>query len=105
LEKGFYGDMGFDVTNITSLRNDAFYFGEAQGRVVATCSNEQLSSFIAAALEAVISCTGLGRVTTGGIKVNGENWGSISKWKELYDTAIEKHLDKSIKSEEALEMY
>jgi hypothetical protein len=36
--------------------------------------------------------------------VNGEQWGNINEWKDLYDTAIEKHLAKELESEGALGM-
>jgi hypothetical protein len=34
----------------------------------------------------------LGIVTEGNIDMEGEYWGHIEEWKELYDTAIEKAL-------------
>ena len=46
----------------------------------------------------------LGNVTNGDLKVDNQNWGNIHEWKELFDTAIEKHLAKTLESEGALEM-
>jgi phosphoribosylformylglycinamidine synthase len=31
----------------------------------------------------------LGEVTAGSVEVDGQAWGTILSWKELYDTAIE----------------
>jgi hypothetical protein len=39
-----------------------------------------------------IDITVLGAVTTSVVKINGESWGDIAGWKNLYDTAIEKIL-------------
>ena len=36
----------------------------------------------------------LGVVTNGSVEVDGMEWGTIETWKELYDTAIERHLQK-----------
>ncbi len=90
LESGFHRNLGFAVQANTAIRNDAFWFGEAQSRVVVSCSAEQLNHIEAAAQKAGIAVTVLGAVTSGNIEVNGEAWGNIEAWKNLYDTAIEK---------------
>ena len=94
LEKGFNRDLGFDVNVDTAgFRKDAYWFGEAQSRIVVTCSKLKAEGLKQKALSDNIAFTELGSVTTGQIKVNGENWGSISEWKEKYETAIEKTLN------------
>ena len=94
LEKGFNQNLGFDVNVATNgLRNDAFWFGEAQSRVVVTVSKTKIENLKTKIEAAGISFTELGTVTTGEIKVNRESWGSIVDWKEKYDTAIEKLLN------------
>ena len=90
LESGFNRNLGFSVQANTTIRKDAFWFGEAQSRVVVSCSADQLNTLETAAQKAGISITVLGKVTSGNIEVNGESWGSIEAWKNLYDTAIEK---------------
>ena len=102
LEKGFNRNLGFDVSDGFTpspsgegwgeVRKDAFWFGEAQSRVVITCSKEQAENLKHKAASAGIPVTVLGTVTSGEIKVNGNSWGYIDEWKEKYDTAIEKIL-------------
>lgn len=89
LESGFNRGLGFSVTAESDLRKDAYWFGEAQGRVVVSCTQEQLSKLEATAKAAGIQTTILGKVTSGSIEINGESWGTIDSWKNLYDTAIE----------------
>ncbi len=89
LEKGFNRKLGFEVNAKTDLRSDAFWFGEAQSRVVVTCGKDHVEKIKATG----VGVTQLGTVTNGAIKVNGESWGSISDWKNKYDTAIEKYLN------------
>lgn len=92
LESGFYSNLGFEVNAVEGMRKDAFWFGEAQSRVVVSVKATNLAAFKQAAEAAAISITDLGLVSAGQITVNGSNWGSITDWKNKYDTAIEKRL-------------
>jgi phosphoribosylformylglycinamidine (FGAM) synthase-like enzyme len=91
LEKGFNKNLGFDVKAAPSTRKDAFWFGEAQSRVVVTCSKANVDKIKAAGVPVME----LGIVTGGAIKVNSEDWGNIAGWKQQYDTAIENLLGKN----------
>lgn len=98
LEKGFTNNLGFDVATPSPLeragvRLDSFWFGEAQSRVVITVTPSQISNLKSVIEASGISFTELGTVTSGEIKVNNESWGSITEWKEKYDTAIENLLN------------
>jgi len=93
LESGFTNDLGFIVNVKEPERKDAFWFGEAQSRVVVSVSKDKLSELLKKANEASVTITELGKVTTSNIHVNGIDWGSITSWKDKYDTAIEKLLN------------
>ena len=94
LESGFTTGLGFYVSSATAtnFRKDAYWFGEAQGRVVVSVAEQDVEPLIQEAKAAGVAITELGTVTTGNITVNGEDWGNIISWKEKYDTAIEKLL-------------
>lgn len=97
MEKGFCNNLGFEintnkVSNYNSIRQDAFWFGEAQSRVVVTVSENNFQQLQAKATQANIAFTELGVVTTSAIKINNENFENSIAWKEKYDTAIEKYL-------------
>jgi phosphoribosylformylglycinamidine synthase len=100
LEKGFSCGLGFDVqsglqnSKGESIRKDAYWFGEAQSRVVVSVSPEKKQEFLKliSALGGLVSK--LGEVTKGEVKVGGENWGEISKWKGLYENSLEGYLGK-----------
>ena len=97
MEKGFCNNLGFEIntnkiSNYNSIRQDAFWFGEAQSRVVVTVSENNFQQLQAKATQANIAFTELGVVTTSAIKINNENFENIIAWKEKYDTAIEKYL-------------
>ncbi len=89
LESGFNRGLGFAVEAKTDLRKDAFWFGEAQSRVVVSCTKDKVTAVTEAAKAVGITATILGTVTNGTVQVNTESWGTIDGWKNLYDTAIE----------------
>jgi phosphoribosylformylglycinamidine synthase len=105
LEKGFYRELGFDVQATDSkIRKDAFWFGEAASRVVITTLKENeknLEDFLTSQKVVFVK---LGKVTKSEVRVDEKNWGGITEWKELYNTAIERHLEKRLESEGALSM-
>jgi phosphoribosylformylglycinamidine synthase len=92
LESGFHSNLGFEVNAVEGMRKDAFWFGEAQSRVVVSVKSSNLAAFKQSAEAASIAITDLGLVSSGAITVNGNNWGTITDWKNKYDTAIEKRL-------------
>jgi phosphoribosylformylglycinamidine synthase len=87
LESAFVNNLGFSVTaSKQDIRRDAFWFGEAQSRVVVSVSSSQEAEFLKALGSHPYEL--LGKVTTGDILVDKESWGTIEDWKDLYDNAI-----------------
>jgi phosphoribosylformylglycinamidine synthase subunit PurL len=90
LESAFVNNKGFEVSdNNTTLRKDAFWFGEAQSRVVVTVNKAKRNDFIQL-LEKMepIESMFIGKVTDGNVVVNNADFGSVQSWKEIYDNAI-----------------
>ena len=93
LESAFFNHKGFNVSsNNSDLRKDAYWLGEAQSRVVVSCTAGQVAEIENMAKSFGIHVTSIGTVTNGEVIVDNENWGSIANWKNEYDTAIEKKL-------------
>jgi phosphoribosylformylglycinamidine synthase II len=90
LESSLQHELGFSIDLHKDIRKDAFLFGEAQSRVVVSVGNDKAAAFEAALGNHPFEK--LGTVTGSNITVAGENWGTVSDWKELYNTAIEKEL-------------
>ena len=89
IESCFNRDLGFDVSvDLEGLRPDAFWFGEAQGRVVVSVTKENKEAFNKLVNEDKIPATHLGTVIAGSIRINGEDWGNVGGWKEKYENAI-----------------
>jgi phosphoribosylformylglycinamidine synthase len=88
-ESGFWRNLGFDVkTAKTGIRKDAYWFGEAQSRVMVSVSAEKENEFRNYLVSGQVGFEELGTVTSDLIRVDGQTWGSISSWKEKYDDAI-----------------
>ena len=88
-----FAETTVNIETESSLRKDAFLFGEAQSRVIVSVNKNNSKS-----LEELLNSKGqafsrIGHVTENNIVVDNENWGSITEFKEIYNTTIESHLD------------
>ncbi|MDI3319893.1 phosphoribosylformylglycinamidine synthase subunit PurL [Pinibacter soli] len=87
IESSFNRNLGFEVATTNSgIRKDAYWFGEAQSRVVVTVKKDQVAAFEKSLSGATFAK--LGTVTNGSVSIDGENWGNVISWKEKYDNAI-----------------
>ncbi len=88
IESCFNRNLGIDVIAADStIRKDAYWFGEKQSRVVVSVKRDKVVSFKKTLENHPFE--ELGEVTSGDIEVDGMNWGNIASWKEKYDSAIE----------------
>ena len=95
MESAFQLNKGFDVSQTdAAIRKDAYWFGEAQGRVVVSISKEKNEAFIAAMDAQHVPYAVLGKVAEQDVVIDATNWGNISKWKAQYDEAIGNFLSK-----------
>jgi phosphoribosylformylglycinamidine synthase subunit PurL len=87
MESCFNRNTGFEVTaHNTIIRQDAYWFGEAQSRVVVSVKHNNIAAFKNALQGKAFAK--LGTVTNGTINVNAESWGTIDSWKNKYEHAI-----------------
>ncbi|HUB61920.1 MAG TPA: phosphoribosylformylglycinamidine synthase subunit PurL [Puia sp.] len=86
VESAFPRGLGFVAVETGTVHQDAFWFGEAQGRVVVSVNPALEGEFLKAVKG--FPCAELGEVTGGTLRVNHEDWGRVQEWKESYDMAI-----------------
>lgn len=91
VESAMAGGFGFAVSAPGDIRKDAFLFGESQGRAVVSVPAHK-SEVFESVMEGKIPYLLLGKVMRSEIKIDGESFGDVAKWKALYDTAVEKRL-------------
>ena len=87
-------ELGFDIVTDAEIREDAFLFGESQGRVLVTVSEESEENFIEFMMDSSVTFTLLGHVTKGKMMVDDEHFGFITEAKELFNNALGKKLEK-----------
>jgi phosphoribosylformylglycinamidine synthase subunit PurL len=91
LESCFPRNLGMEVAAADrSIRPDAYWFGEAQGRIVVSVPENRLAAFRKAMED--FPHEELGRVAAGRISVEAADWGQVSDWKHIYDNAIDQLL-------------
>ncbi|PVD54260.1 phosphoribosylformylglycinamidine synthase subunit PurL [Terrimonas sp.] len=93
-ESGFNNDLGFDAATSAKVRPDAFWFGESQSRVAVSVSADNITAFERIVKESGVPFMKVGEVTDSEMIVDGAVWGDIGDWKEKYDTAIEKYMQR-----------
>ena len=89
VESGFNRGLGFEVIEkAMGIRKDAYWFGEAQGRVVVSVDHTNKHALVDLLQSMNIPFSEIGKVTANELIVDNENWGRIAEWKEKYDNAI-----------------
>lgn len=86
-------ELGFDIVTDSEIREDAFLFGEGQGRVVVTVTEDQEDEFLEAMMESGVSFTLLGHVTKGKMMIDDEHYGFITEAKKVYTEALGKQIE------------
>ncbi|HEU4718319.1 MAG TPA: phosphoribosylformylglycinamidine synthase subunit PurL [Bacteroidia bacterium] len=88
LESAMPRNLGCEIASDKNIRKDAFLFGEAQGRVVATVSAANEKAFIAQMEKSGVPFSKLGTVKGKNIVIDGEDFGSVASFRELYANSI-----------------
>ena len=89
LEMAMSSNLGCKINTKNDMRKDSFLFGEAQGRVVVTVSNEQLETFKSEIKDRSIDSFFLGKVTKEAeIKIDSVNFGMVEDYRKISNDVI-----------------
>lgn len=88
LEAGLSNELGFVIETHDAFRKDAYLFGESQSRYVVSVSPEKEESFLNHLSGSNVSFTKLGEVTGKNVVVDGDDWGSVTDWKNVHDNHL-----------------
>ncbi|HPE97732.1 MAG: phosphoribosylformylglycinamidine synthase subunit PurL [Chitinophagales bacterium] len=88
LEKAMAGGMGFSVETDSSIRKDAFLFGEGQSRVVLTCKASSVEDIEEICIIHGVRINSLGSVGGDRLEIDGADFGSLDDYRMMYDNAI-----------------
>ncbi len=89
-ESAMAGNLGFDIDTDSSIRKDAFLFGEGQSRIVVTVKPENEDAFTDMLLNSNAEFSCLGVVDGNEMVIDGESFGTVEELKASYDSAIGK---------------
>lgn len=93
LESAMVNNLGFSINKVnTTLRNDAFLFGEAQSRVVVSVKAGETDKAEALLRDLGVKFEKLGQVTGGELKVDEVSFGNVEEFKTTYNTSLENKL-------------
>src|SRR5690554_6600099 len=87
-EMAMPNELGFDIVTDAEIREDAFLFGEATGRVLVGVNEESEEDFIEFMMHCGVNFTLLGHVTQGKMVVDDDHFGFIQAAKKSYDKAL-----------------
>jgi phosphoribosylformylglycinamidine synthase len=93
-ESAFPRGLGFSVNSDASIRQDAFWFGEAQSRVVVSVDASKKAAFESALQAQGVKFSALGSVQGADIIADGAKLSSVAAAYQSFDTALETALMK-----------
>jgi phosphoribosylformylglycinamidine synthase len=89
LEMSMPRELGFDIVSDSEVREDAFLFGEAQGRIVVTVDDAHEDDFLDYLLDTKVPVTLLGHVTQGRMTMDDEiQFGFSKEAKTRFNNAL-----------------
>ncbi len=93
VESALSGNFGFSVSSEEGLRKDAWLFGESQSRVVVSIKKEKEAALHNMLDKINVSYKKLGLVEEKGLKIDNQDFGALSSWRELYENTIVNKLE------------
>ena len=89
VEMAMSSNLGCKINSKSNIRKDSFLFGESQGRVVVTVSNEQLELFESEIKASNVDSFLLGRVTKeANINIDSVNFGMVEDYRKISNDVI-----------------
>ncbi len=88
VEMGLPNGLGFDIVTDSEVRPDAFLFGESQGRVIVSVTDDNETAFLDLMRTSRVPFILLGHVTKGKLVVDDEPFGFIQEARVIYDNVV-----------------
>ena len=89
VEMAMSSNLGCKINSKSDIRKDSFLFGESQGRVVVTVSNEQLKLFESEIKASNVDSFLLGRVTKeANVIIDSVNFGMVEDYRKISNDVI-----------------
>ncbi|MCX7728650.1 MAG: phosphoribosylformylglycinamidine synthase subunit PurL [Bacteroidia bacterium] len=92
-ESAFEKQLGFEVNKPADIRTDAFYFGEAQGRIVVSILKKDIHLLKDICQKHQTDCLEIGKVLKKKVIIDGTEYGNIDKFKDVYLSTFPKYME------------
>ncbi len=93
LESSIHGNFGFDIKTNSTLRKDAYLFGEAQSRAIISINVANKTAFENELAACGLVFENIGTVKSKNIIIDSANQGTVSEYKNAYNTSIESKMN------------
>lgn len=87
-ESAMASGLGYEIESEPSVRKDAFLFGEAQSRYLVSVSPADWASMERMLRDAGANYRLLGQVTSGNLRIDGEDFGHVGTWRNTWEQVI-----------------
>lgn len=91
-ESAMHSKLGFSIKTDTTLRKDAYLFGEGQGRILVSVSNSKLNAFENVIAESNVPAKLLGKVTETGFVIDSESIISTDSAIDLFENTLPNYM-------------
>jgi len=88
LESGMPRSLGFDIITESEVRQDAFLFGEAQGRVIVSVDSANEETFVDFMMSTKYPFSVIGKVTKDNIVIDDVKFASVADFTTIYNNVI-----------------
>jgi phosphoribosylformylglycinamidine synthase subunit PurL len=96
IESAMVNGYGVDIEmKDDDMRMDALLFGEAQGRVIVTVKPKHQAAFEALCKKDIVPIELIGTVDDDAISINGIDFGKCKHYQTIYDSSLEKLINKN----------
>lgn len=88
VESAMPKQLGFEISKNNDLRNDAYLFGETQGRIVVSIKAENKNAFESLMKEKAVKVDEIGKVSASTISIAGTSFGDVGTYTHIYENRL-----------------
>jgi phosphoribosylformylglycinamidine synthase subunit PurL len=91
-ESAMHSKLGFSIKTDTTLRRDAYLFGEGQGRILVSVSESKLNAFENVVAQSNVPAKLIGKVTETGFVIDSESMISTESAIDLFENTLPNYM-------------
>jgi phosphoribosylformylglycinamidine synthase len=96
VEMGLPRKLGFTLDTDSNFRKDAYLFGESQSRILVAVAPEKEEALLDYLNNHNLPFSQVGEVKGKNVVVDGENFGPIAEWAQIYDSVLSEKMNTAV---------